>query len=199
MHVPPALEQLIAHLARLPGIGEKSATRLAFFILNEPPEYARAMAATLGDVLATVRFCEVCFHLAEGPRCPICASEERDEGLVCVVEGVQELMALERAGVYRGRYHVLHGALSPLRGVGPDDLRVGPLVDRVRTEPIREVILATNVDVEGEATAAYLARLLEPLAARVTRIATGVPMGGDLEFMDQVTLARAFEGRREMS
>lgn len=202
MFIPPALEQLVAHLARLPGIGEKTAHRLALFILNEPPDFARDLARSLHDVLERVTLCEVCFNLAElsaTRRCRICQDPGRDAGLVCVVEGIQDLMALERAGVHRGVYHVLHGALSPLRGVGPDDLRMGPLLERARSGSLREAILATNVDVEGEATAAYLARVLAPHVARITRIASGVPMGSDLEFMDQVTLTHAFEGRRPMS
>ncbi len=199
MHVPPALEQLVAHLARLPGIGEKSAYRLAFHILGESPDYVRELAGSLHRVLEGVRFCERCFHLAEGALCPICADPGRDQGLVIVVESIQDLMAFERAGVHRGAYHVLHGSLSPLRGIGPDQLRLRPLLERARPGALREIILATNVDVEGEATALYLSRLLAPLVPRVTRIASGVPMGSDLEFMDEVTLTRAFEGRREMA
>jgi recombination protein RecR len=202
MVIPPALEQLIAHLARLPGIGEKTAHRLALHILNQPPDFARDLARSLHDVLARVTLCEVCFNLAEADetrRCRICRDAGRDAGLVCVVEGIQDLLALERAGVHRGLYHVLHGALSPLRGVGPDQLRVAPLLERARGGTLREVILATNVDVEGEATAVYLSRLLQPHVGRVTRIASGVPMGSDLEFMDQVTLTHAFAGRRVLS
>jgi len=202
MIIPPALEQLVAHLARLPGIGEKTAQRLALHILNQPPDFARALARSLDDVLARVTLCEVCFNLAEqsqARRCRICQDAGRDPGLVCVVEGIQDLLALERAGVHRGLYHVLHGALSPLRGVGPDELRVTPLVERARGGSLREVILATNVDVEGEATAVYLSRVLQPHVARITRIASGVPMGSDLEYMDQVTLTHAFAGRRVLT
>ena len=198
MLVPPALEQLVAHLARLPGIGEKTAQRLALFILGEPPDYARALADSLRDALERVRFCEDCFHLAEAARCTICEDPRRDRSIVCVVETVHDALALERASIHRGLYHVLHGALSPLRGIGPDELRVAPLLERVRRDAFQEVILATNVDVEGEATAAYLTRILAPHVPRITRIAAGVPMGSDLEYMDQVTLARAFEGRRSM-
>ena len=199
MRVPAPLEQLVAHLSRLPGVGEKTAYRLALFILNEPPDYARSLADTLRDVLERVTLCETCFNLAEQARCRICDDTRRDAGLVCVVEGIPDLMALERAGVHRGAYHVLHGTLSPLRGVGPDDLRISPLLERARSGALREVIVATNVDVEGEATAAYLARVLGPHVARVSRIASGVPMGSDLEFMDQVTLTHAFEGRRTLT
>lgn len=198
MVIPPALEQLVAHLSRLPGIGQKTATRLAFFILNEPPDYAHAVSESLRDIHANVRFCELCFNLAEGDRCAICTAHDRDGESCCVVEGVPDLLALERAGIHRGVYHVLHGALSPLHGIGPDRLRIGPLVERARSGAFREVILATNVDVEGEATAAYIAEQLRPHVASVTRIAAGIPMGSDLEFMDQVTLTRAFEGRRDV-
>lgn len=199
MVIPPALEQLVVHLARLPGVGEKTAQRLALFILAEPPDYARALAASVRDALEKVRFCESCFHLAEGPRCAICADPSRDRGVICVVETIHDTLALERASIHRGLYHVLHGSLSPLRGIGPDELHVAPLLERVRRDGPREVILATNVDVEGEATAAYLTRVLGSQVPRITRIAAGVPMGSDLEYMDQVTLARAFEGRRDVT
>ena len=195
--IPAALEALVAHLCRLPGIGEKTAYRLAFFILSEPPDFARQFGDSLRKVFDSVHFCERCFHLAEAKLCRICSDGRRDASTLCVVESVQDLIALERAHVFRGRYHVLHGALSPLKGIGPDELRVHPLLTRVQEESVQEVILATNVDVEGEATAGYLAALLQPLGLKVTRIAAGVPMGSDLEFMDEVTLVRAFEGRKE--
>ncbi len=198
MTIPPALEQLVAHLCRLPGIGEKSAYRLAFHILSEPPEYAREFGRCLETVRERVLFCERCFNLAETTLCPICQDPRRDQMVVCVVESVQDLLALERARVFSGVYHVLHGTLSPLRGIGPDELRVAPLVVRARESGLSELILATNVDVEGEATAGYLAAAIRPMGVPVTRIAAGLPMGSELEFMDDVTLSRAFEGRKAL-
>jgi recombination protein RecR len=195
--LPAPLERLIAELARLPGIGERTATRLAFFVLREPPEYAHALAASLGAVKDRIGSCSVCFNISEDDLCAVCRDPQRDRSLVCVVESVPDLIAIEHTGEFSGVYHVLHGVLAPLRGVGPDDLRIAPLVERMR-EGIREIVVATNVDVEGEATALYLRKLAIPLGVRVTRIASGVPMGSDLEFMDHVTLSRALLGRREM-
>lgn len=197
------IARLVQQLAKLPGIGEKTAARLAFHILRASPEDAAALAAAIADVRQKIRFCSVCCDLTEADPCAICRDQRRDGGLVCVVAQPQDVVAIERAGGYRGRYHVLHGVLSPLDGVGPDDLRVAELLRRCQGAPgagdgIREAILATSPSVEGEATAVYLAKLLRPLGVRATRIATGVPMGGELEYADQVTLARAIDGRREM-
>jgi recombination protein RecR len=193
----------VAELARLPGIGEKTAQRLAFHILRSPKSHARELAAALVDVVEKVRLCSVCCTLTQADPCATCADQRRDGRTICVVETVPDLLAIERTREYRGRYHVLHGALSPLDGVGPDQLRIGELVRRLGTpaegqERPEEIIVATNPDVEGEATALYLARLLRPLGVKLTRIAQGVPMGGDLEYADQVTLARAMAGRREL-
>ncbi len=192
------IARLVAELAKLPGIGEKSAQRLAFHILKAGPAYAGDLAAAISGVVRDVRLCSRCQTLTDRDPCPICADPQRDAKVVCVVEGVPDLLALERTHEYRGRYHVLHGSLSPLDGVGPGDLKIRELLVRLEEEPAEEIVIATNPDVEGEATALYLAKLLKPLGLKVTRIAQGVPMGGDLEYADQVTLARAMAGRREL-
>ncbi len=201
MYASP-IARLVQQLAKLPGIGEKTAARLAFHILRASPEDAAALAAAIHEVRQKIRFCSICCDLTESDPCAICRDARRDGGLLCVVAHPQDVVAIERAGGYRGRYHVLHGVLSPLDGVGPDDLRVTELLQRCGpaegAPPVREAILATSPSVEGEATAVYLAKLLRPLGVRTTRIATGVPMGGELEYADQVTLARAIDGRREM-
>lgn len=196
--VASPIARLIQQLAKLPGVGEKTAARLAFHILRAAPEDAAALAAAISDVRQKIRFCSTCCDLTETDPCAICRDARRDGALVCVVAQPQDLMAIERAGGYRGRYHVLHGLLSPLDGVGPDDLRVAELVRRCADGSVQEAILATSPSVEGEATAVYLAKLLRPLGVRTTRIATGVPIGGELEYADQATLARAIDGRREM-
>ena len=195
------IARLVQQLAKLPGIGEKTAARLAFHILRASPEDAAALAGAIAEVRQKIRFCSICCDLTEADPCAICRDARRDGGLVCVVAQPQDVLAIERAGGYHGRYHVLHGVLSPLDGVGPDDLRVAELVRRCGAggdTPVREAILATSPSVEGEATAVYLAKLLRPLGVRATRIATGVPIGGELEYADQLTLARAIDGRREM-
>ncbi|HXU60680.1 MAG TPA: recombination mediator RecR [Polyangia bacterium] len=196
--VASPIARLIQQLARLPGVGEKTAARLAFHILRAAPEDAAALAAAIAEVRQKIRFCSTCCDLTESDPCAICRDARRDGALVCVVAQPQDLMAIERAGGYRGKYHVLHGLLSPLDGVGPDDLRVAELVRRCGDGSVQEAILATSPSVEGEATAVYLAKLLRPLGVRATRIATGVPIGGELEYADQATLARAIDGRREM-
>ena len=195
--LPPPLERLIAELGRLPGIGRKTAQRLAYHLLRAPREEAAALAAALAELRDRLRSCTVCFNVAEGELCPICSDPRRERSIVCVVEEPANLSALERSGVFRGLYHVLGGALSPLKDIGPDDLRIRELIERTRGEGFREVVLATNPNVEGEATAVYLSRLLKPLGVAVTRLAQGLPAGADLEFTDDLTLARAFEGRRE--
>ena len=196
--VASPIARLIQQLAKLPGVGEKTAARLAFHILRASPEDAAALASSITDVRQKIRFCSTCCDLTESDPCAICRDARRDGALVCVVAQPQDLMAIERAGGYRGRYHVLHGLLSPLDGVGPDDLRVAELIRRCADGGIQEAILATSPSVEGEATAVYLSKLLRPLGVRTTRIATGVPIGGELEYADQATLARAIDGRREM-
>ena len=199
--VASPIARLVQQLAKLPGVGEKTAARLAFHILRAPAEDAAALAAAIAEVRQKIRSCSICCDLTETDPCAICRDARRDGGLVCVVAQPQDVLAIERAGGYHGRYHVLHGVLSPLDGVGPDDLRVAELLRRCGAggdTQVREAILATSPSVEGEATAVYLAKLLRPLGVRATRIATGVPIGGELEYADQLTLARAIDGRREM-
>jgi recombination protein RecR len=191
------LERLVNELAKLPGIGRKTAQRLALHLVQIPRADTEALGRAILELRERLRFCRACFNPSEEELCPICADPRRERAAVCVVEDAANLLALERTGAYRGLYHVLGGVLSPLRDVGPDDLRVRELLERVRTDGFREAILATNADVEGEATAVYLARLLKPLGLQVTRLAQGLPAGGDLELTDAQTLQRAFEGRRE--
>ncbi len=198
MAVADPIARLVKELAKLPGIGEKSAQRLAFHILKAGPGYASDLAEAIAGVVRDVRLCSSCQTLTDIDPCKICRSAERDPKLLCVVEGVPDLLAIERTHEFRGRYHVLHGALSPLDGVGPGDLKIRELLVRLEREPAEEIVIATNPDVEGEATALYLSKLLKPIGLKVTRIAQGVPMGGDLEYADQVTLARALAGRREL-
>ncbi len=198
MAVADPIARLVKELAKLPGIGEKTAQRLAFHVLEAGSGYATALAEAIVGVVRDVRLCSSCQTLTDRDPCSICADPQRDARTVCVVEGVPDLVAIERTHEYRGRYHVLHGALSPLDGVGPGDLKVRELLVRLEQSQVEEVVLATNPDVEGEATALYLSKLLKPLGVKVTRIAQGVPMGGDLEYADQVTLARALAGRREL-
>jgi recombination protein RecR len=192
------IARLVAELAKLPGVGEKTAARLAFHILRAPAEDARALAQAIADLRTKIRLCSSCWDFTEQDPCGICADQRRDAALLCVVAHPQDVIAIERTGGYRGRYHVLHGVLSPLDGIGPDDLRIAELVRRCGDGQIREVIVATNPSVEGETTAIYLAKLLRPLGVRTSRIATGVPMGGELEYADRLTLARALDGRRDL-
>ena len=195
---PDPLNRLVAQLSKLPGIGEKTAQRLAFHILRAPPEYSAELVSALQEVKSKVRLCSRCFALTEAQLCGFCTDPRRDDRLLCVVEGIADLMALEKTREFKGRYHVLHGVLSPLEGIGPDQLRIQELLVRLEDGKVEEVIVATNPDVEGEATALYLMKLLKPMGLRVTRLAQGLPMGGDLEFADQATLARALSGRREL-
>ena len=190
------VQDLIDELGRLPGVGPKSAQRIAFHLLKVEPADAERLARAIHEVKAKVHFCKVCFNVAEGELCRICRDPRRDAALICVVEEPKDVVAIERTREFRGRYHVLGGAISPIEGIGPDDLRIRELLRRLESEGVREVILATNPNIEGEATAMYLARLLTPLGVRVTRIASGLPVGGDLEYADEVTLGRAFAGRR---
>jgi recombination protein RecR len=198
MDYPGPLARLIDELSKMPTVGPKTAQRLAFHILRLPPEEAQALAEAILDVKQRMRYCSVCFTITDVDPCAICASPTRMSAVLCVVEDPRDVIALERTREFRGRYHVLHGAISPLDGVGPDDLKIDELLARVRAGGVEEVIVATNPRVEGEATAIYLARVLKPLGVRVTRIAHGLPVGGDLEYADEVTLARALEGRRDM-
>ena len=192
------IQDLIDELARLPGIGPKSAQRLAFYMVKAPPQDARRLAEAIIAAKERVRFCRECFGVAEGDLCRICRDPGRDTSVICVVEESKDQAVIEKAGVVKGRYHVLGGAISPLEGIGPDDLRVQELLDRVGKDGVQEVILATNPNLEGNATAMYVAGLLKPLGIRVTRLASGLPVGGDLEYADEVTLGQALEGRREM-
>ncbi len=192
------IQDLVDELNRLPGIGPKSAQRLAFHIVKSRSEDARRLAEAIVQAKDRVRFCRECFGVSEGELCRYCADPSRDSLTVCVVEEPKDVSALERTGAIKGRYHVLGGAISPMQGVGPDDLRVQELLDRVGRNGVTEVILATNPNLEGNATAMYVAGLLKPLGVRVTRLASGLPVGGDLEYADEVTLGQALEGRREM-
>ena len=192
------IDRLVHALAKLPGIGEKTATRLAFFVLREPSQYARDLACALIDVKEKVRLCTSCLNLTERDPCDQCRDTRRDDSIICVVEDPTDMMAIEKTHVYRGRYHILHGALSPLSGVGPDDLKITELLARLESQPVRELIIATNPNVEGEATALYLSKLIKPSGLKLTRLASGIPVGGDLEYIDASTLTRAFEDRREL-
>ena len=197
-YLPAPLEKLVEEFASLPGIGGKSAQRLAFHVLSLSDQEAQDFADAILEAKRTVTCCPVCRNLTAGGLCPICASPKRDPSTICVVADPRDVVAMERAREYTGRYHVLHGVISPMNHVGPDDLEIKSLVDRVAQGDVKEVIMATNPDTEGEATAMYLSRLLKPFGVRVTRLAYGIPVGGHLEFADDATLMRALEGRREM-
>ena len=198
MAYTPSMNRLIQELSKLPGIGEKTAARLAFHVLRADRSLAVGLADALRALKEQTRLCSTCNGLTETDPCPICADPQRADDVICVVEEPADLIAIERSKGIRGRYHVLQGALAPLDGVGPEDLQIKGLLDRLRGDRVREVILATNPTVEGEATALYLAKLIKPLGVRVTRIAHGIPMGGDVEYADVVTLGRALDGRRDM-
>lgn len=198
MHYIAPLARLIEQFRRLPGVGPKSAVRLAYHILAMDRQQTRDLAEAILDAKDKIGYCSVCFNLTDADPCRICQSDERDNSIVCVVEEPQDVAAMERTREFRGLYHVLHGSLSPLDGIGPEDLRMKELLARIRDGQITEVIMATNPDVEGEATAMYIARLLKPLGVKVTRIGHGLPVGGDLEYADEVTLSKALENRREM-
>ena len=192
------IARLVCELGKLPGVGEKTAARLAFHILRAPEADAAALASAISELRAKIRLCSLCWDFTEQDPCAICRDQRRDSSLLCVVAHPQDVLAIERTGGFRGRYHVLHGVLSPLEGIGPDDLRIAELIQRCEGNDLREVIVATNPSVEGETTAIYLAKLIRPLGVRTSRIATGVPMGGELEYADRLTLARAIDGRREL-
>ena len=192
------VQDLIDELGRLPGVGPKSAQRIAFHLLKVSREDAMRLSRAIGEMKDKVTFCRRCFNIAEGELCSICSDDRRDPALLCVVEEPRDIVSVEKTGEYSGRYHVLQGAISPIEGVGPDQLRVKELLARLDAESITEVILCTNPNIEGEATALYLGRLLKPMGLKVTRIASGLPVGGDLEYADELTLGRALEGRREV-
>jgi len=190
--------RLISELSKLPGVGNRTAQRLAFFIINMPQNQAVGLANAISSVQAKIRNCSICCNITDADPCRICQSDLRDKEMVCVLEDPKDVAAMERMKDYKGVYHVLHGTISPMDGIGPDDIRIKELLSRVAAGKVREAILATDPDVEGEATAIYISRLLKPLGVKVTRIAHGIPVGGDLEYTDEVTLSKAMEGRREM-
>ena len=200
MILPAPLQELITAFERLPGIGPKSASRLAFFLLRAPEDVAQTLSEALDGLKGKVAFCEECFNITEAGRtlCEICDNPKRDPALICVVEEALDVVALERTAAYSGRYHVLHGVLSPIEGIGPDAIKVKPLLERVAKGGVKEVIVATNPSMEGDATALYLQQQLRPYGVHVTRLARGLPVGGDLEYADQSTLLRALSGRQEM-
>lgn len=192
------INNLISELAALPGIGEKSAQRLAFHLINMPPAKVNRLANTIMEAKQKVRYCSECFTLTDNEICPVCSNERRDHSLIMVVENPRDLAAYEKTGKYQGVYHVLHGAISPMIGIGPNDIKLKELLERLKTQEVKEVIIATNSSLEGETTAMYISKLVKPLGVLVTRIASGVPVGGDLEYIDEVTLLRALEGRTEL-
>jgi len=192
------VQELIDELGQLPGVGPKSAQRIAFYILGADPEQVQRLATALTEVKARVRFCETCGNVSEEPQCRICRDPRRDPSLLCIVEEPKDVVAIERTREFRGRYHVLGGAINPIDGIGPDDLRIRELMSRLADGEVKETIIATDPNVEGEATATYLARMLTPMGITVSRLASGLPVGGDLEYADEVTLGRAFEGRRSI-
>ena len=194
--VPEPLTRLINELSKLPGIGPKSAQRLAFHLLRSSEETTKALVIAVEDMEKQVDLCSICFHITDKDPCQLCQDEERDESVLCVVEQALDVIVLERTGQYRGRYHVLQGVLNPMEGIGPEDLRIGELLQRVQSGNIGEVIMATNPSLEGESTAMYVQRLLTPHGVRITRLARGLPSGADLEYTDEITLAHAFEGRQ---
>jgi recombination protein RecR len=200
MLLPAPIQNLINALSRLPGIGPKTASRLTFYLLNAPDDLARELAEALQDLKSGTTYCQTCFNITTTGRseCEICASSERDDSLLCVVEEPLDVIALERTAGFQGKYHVLHGALSPIEGIGPEDLKVAELLERVRQGQVKEIIIATNPSMEGDYTAAYLRQRLQSLGVRITRLARGLPVGGDLEYADQNTLLRALAGRQEM-
>jgi recombination protein RecR len=197
--IPRPVQSLIDELSRLPGIGPKTASRLTYFLLRQPPEQSKSLAEALVEMKERTRFCSICFNMTENDPCPVCSDEAREASVLCVLEEPLDVIAIEKTRVFKGRYHVLHGAISPVDDVGPDDLRIKELLNRLRDNKVREVIIATNPSYEGEATAMYLQKQIAPLGLKVTRLARGLPVGGDLEYADETTLARALEGRSEMS
>ena len=198
MQSAPALQKLLDELERLPGIGAKSAQRIAYWMMNTDSATVLRLAEAIAEVKSTVHFCARCFNYAEGELCEICQSDKRDSSIICVVAEPRDIAAIERTGAFSGVYHVLGGELAPMEGIGPDELRIADLLRRLASDDVREIILATNPNVEGETTAAYIARLVKPLKVKVSRLASGMPVGGELDFVDEVTLSRAIEARREL-
>ena len=197
MYATP-VSNLIDELSKLPGIGPKSAQRLAFYLLKASDEDAQKLAEAIVHLKETVKFCPVCYNVTDEPECEFCADTHRDDTIICVVEEANDIVSMEKTGEYRGRYHVLGGAISPIDGIGPDDLRIKELLKRLEGDQVTEIIVATNPNIEGEATGMYLAKLIKPLGVTVTRLASGLPIGGDLEYADEVTLGSALKGRREI-
>ena len=196
--LPKPVSRLIDELSKLPGIGEKNATRLAFHILRSKDEYTKMLARAILDVKQDVRACSKCFNISSGDPCDICTDNTREQGLICVVEEPMDLIAVEKSRVFDGLYHVLNGVIAPLDGIGPGDLTIGPLIERLKEGSVNEIIIATNPSVEGEATSLYIARLVKPLGVKVSRIAHGIPMGGDLEYTDELTIGKALRERKEI-
>ncbi|OLZ11132.1 recombination mediator RecR [Sulfobacillus thermosulfidooxidans] len=198
MIYPEPIQDLISQLAKLPGVGPKTAQRLAFFLLNMPQGEAELLATAIVNARTKIRYCSVCFNFTDTDPCAICRNSARDNRIIMVVEQPKDVVAMEKTREFKGRYHVLHGAISPMEGIGPDDLRIKELLMRIQATPPQEIVLATSSSLEGEATALYLGRLLKPMGFKVTRIARGLPMGGDLDYTDEVTLLKALEGRQEV-
>ena len=194
----PSIEKLIENFEKLPSIGHKTATRLAFYMLNCSDESAKEFIDAIESARKNLKYCSICFNISDTDPCMICANPKRDKSVICVVEDVKDIIAMEKTHEYKGVYHVLHGSISPMNGIGPDDIKIKELLTRLQTDEVKEVILATNPRVEGEATAMYLSKLIKPLGIKVTRIARGIPIGGDLEYTDEITLLQALEGRMEI-
>jgi len=196
--LPKPVSRLIDELSKLPGIGEKNATRLAFHILRSKDEYTKMLALAIVDIKKNVRACSTCFNISSEDPCDICTNHSREQELICVVEEPMDLIAVEKSRVFSGLYHVLNGVIAPLEGIGPEDLTIGPLINRLKENNVKEIIIATNPSVEGEATSLYIARLVKPLGIKVSRIAHGIPMGGDLEYTDELTIGKALRDRKEI-
>lgn len=194
----PSIEKLIESFEKLPSIGHKTATRLAFHMLNLNEESTKEFINSIIEAKKNLRYCSKCFNITETDPCPICSSPKRDQSTICVVEDVKDVVAMEKTHEFKGVYHVLHGSISPMNGIGPEDIKIKELLERLRDTDVKEIIIATNPRVEGEATAIYLSKLIKPIGIKVTRIAHGIPVGGDLEYTDEVTLSKALEGRREL-
>ncbi|MBQ3114909.1 MAG: recombination protein RecR [Clostridia bacterium] len=196
-YIPP-LANLIEQFEALPGIGHKTAQRLAFYILNSPKQYAEDFAKALTEAKANIKYCSVCQNITDKDTCDMCNDNSRDKSTICVIETPKDALLIEKTHEYHGLYHILHGAISPMDGIGPNDIKIKELLNRLNNTEVKEIIMATNPNIEGEATAMYIAKLVKPLGIKVTRIANGVPVGGDLEYADEITLTKAIEGRREM-
>ncbi len=194
----PSIERLIENFERLPSIGHKTATRLAFYMLNQNEEGVNEFINSIVEAKKNLKYCSQCFNITDTDPCPICSSPKRDQSTICVVEDVKDIAAMEKTHEFKGVYHVLHGSISPMNGIGPEDIKIKELLERIGKTEIKEIIIATNPRVEGEATAIYLSKLIKPLGVKVTRIAHGIPVGGDLEYTDEITLSKALEGRREI-